>query len=304
MKPAIILSFLLLSFVNYSVGQNFQAVSDYVQNNNDSVRNPANDWKKNRVRLITYNIRYDNPEDGENAWDKRKDEVIALLKFHKADVFGLQEALYKQVTYIEDQIPSFNRVGVGRDNGRASGEYSPIFYNSRKYQLKNHGWFWLSRTPENPSKGWDAALPRICTYVLLEDYDRHKSFWVFNTHFDHKGEKARLKSARLILNKINELNEKDHPVILMGDFNFTPDSKPYSRIDNVFYDSKLVTIEPAYGPEGTYNGFDFSSPLDQRIDYIFVKGKTSVLKYGVLSDSKDQRYPSDHLPVFVEIGVR
>lgn len=256
------------------------------------------------IRLITYNIRYDNPRDGENAWDNRKEDVIALLKFHEADIFGLQEALYKQVTYIENQMPSFNRVGVGRSDGKAAGEYSPIFYNSRRFQLKDHGWFWLSETSEVPSKSWDAALPRICTYVLLEDYDKRKSFWVFNTHFDHKGDTARDESARLIMYKINELNKKDYPVVLMGDFNFTPDKKPYSRIDAAFFDSKKISIEPAYGPEGTYNGFDFNSPLDRRIDYIFVQGKVSVSRYGVLSDSKDRRYPSDHLPVLTEIKVR
>lgn len=256
------------------------------------------------VRLITYNIRYDNPDDGVNAWDNRKEDVIALLKFHKADVFGLQEALYHQVTYVEDHMAGFDRVGVGRDNGKASGEYSPIFYNSRRFQLKDHGWFWLSKTPEFPSKSWDAALPRICTYVLLEDYDKHKSFWVFNTHFDHKGAVARDEAARLIMYKINELNEKDWPVVFMGDLNFTPDSKPYSRIDAAFFDTKKISIEPAYGPEGTFNGFDFNSPLDRRIDYIFVRGKASVKKYGVLTDSKDQRYPSDHLPVFSEIELR
>ncbi len=256
------------------------------------------------ARLITYNIRYDNPEDGENAWDNRKEDVIALLKFHKADVFGLQEALYRQVTYVEDQMAGFDRVGVGRDNGKAAGEYAPIFYDSRRFQLKDHGWFWLSETPTYPSKSWDAALPRICTYVLLEDYKKHKSFWVFNTHFDHKGKQAREESARLIMYKIMELNKKDFPVVLMGDLNFTPDAKPYERIEAAFFDSKNISIEPAYGPEGTFNGFDFNSPLDQRIDYIFVHGKVSVKKYGVLSDSKEQRYPSDHLPVFTEIELR
>ncbi|MGQ8338179.1 endonuclease/exonuclease/phosphatase family protein [Sunxiuqinia sp. A32] len=256
------------------------------------------------VRLITYNIRYDNPMDGENNWNNRKEDVVALLKFHQVDVFGLQEALYNQVTYIEDQMPSFDRVGVGRDNGKAAGEYSPIFYNSRKYQLKSHGWFWLSTSPNVPSKSWDAALPRICTYVLLEDYDKHHSFWVFNTHFDHIGELARDESARLILYQIETLNEKGFPVFLMGDFNLTPETKPIARIEKAFFDSKKSTLSPAYGPEGTFNGFDFNSPLDQRIDYIFVQGKSSVLEYGVLTDSKNNRYPSDHLPVLVEATLR
>ena len=257
------------------------------------------------TRVMTYNIRYNNPDDGVNAWDNRKEDVVSLMKFHEAEVFGLQEALYKQVTYIEDQMAGFDRVGVGRDNGKASGEYAPIFYDSRRFQLKEHGWFWLSKSPEYPSKSWDAALPRICTYVLLEDYKKHKSFWVFNTHFDHKGEEARMESSRLILYKIFELNKKDYPVVLMGDLNFTPDKAPYTRIEAAFFDSKKVSLTGAKGPVGTYNGFDFNSPLKNRIDYIFVKGKMSATSYEVLKDSiGGNRYPSDHLPVLVDLEWR
>ena len=253
------------------------------------------------AKVITYNIRYNNAGDGINAWPNRKYQVTDLLRFHEADIIGLQEALYDQVTDISLQMPGFDQIGVGRDNGKAAGEYSPIFYNSRKYQLKDHGWFWLSETPNVPSMGWDAACKRICTYALLEDYDKRKSMWVFNTHFDHVGDEARINSAKLILQKIDSLNTKNDPVILMGDFNLTPDTKPIAQIETKLTDSKKVTAQVPYGPEGTFNGFDFNSELKERIDYIFVKGKIDVKKYGVLTDSNDRRYPSDHLPVLVEI---
>jgi endonuclease/exonuclease/phosphatase family metal-dependent hydrolase len=253
------------------------------------------------AKVVTYNIRLNTPDDGENAWPNRKHLVTNLLRFHEADIIGMQEVLYDQLTDISLQMPGFDQVGVGRENGKAGGEYSPIFYDSRKYQLKSHGWFWLSETPEKPSMGWDAAFKRICTYALFEDYDKRKNFWVFNTHFDHVGDEARINSARLILQKIDSLNTKDDPVILMGDFNLTPETKPIERIETQFFDSKKVSAQAPYGPEGTYNGFNFNSELKNRIDYIFVKGKLNVQKYGVLTDSYEKRYPSDHLPVLVEI---
>ncbi|WP_321285397.1 endonuclease/exonuclease/phosphatase family protein [uncultured Sunxiuqinia sp.] len=255
------------------------------------------------AKVVTYNIRYNNEGDGINAWPNRKFQVTDLLRFHEADIIGLQEALYGQVTDISLQMPGFDHVGVGRDDGKAGGEYSPIFYDSRKYQLKDHGWFWLSETPTYPSLGWDAACKRICTYALLENYDKRKSVWVFNTHFDHVGEIAQFNSVRIILQKIDRLNEKNYPVILMGDLNLTPNQKPIEIIETEFFDSKKVSEQVPYGPEGTFNGFDFNSELKRRIDYIFVKGKVDVKKYGVLTDSYEQRYPSDHLPVFVEIEL-
>lgn len=254
------------------------------------------------AKVVTYNIRYANEGDGVNAWSNRKLLVTDMLRFHEADIIGLQEALYEQVTDISLQLPGFDQIGVGREDGKAEGEYSPIFYNSRKYQLKDHGWFWLSETPEVPSMGWDAACKRICTYAWFEDYDKRKTFWVFNTHFDHVGDEARLNSARLILQKIDSLNTKNDPVILMGDFNLTPEAAPISRLETQFFDSKKVSAQAPYGPEGTYNAFDFNSELKNRIDYIFVKGKIEVLKYGVLTDSYEQRYPSDHLPVLIEVA--
>lgn len=255
------------------------------------------------ANVITYNIRYANEGDGVNAWSKRKIQVTDLLRFHEADIIGLQEALYEQVTDISLQLPGFDQIGVGREDGKARGEYSPIFYNSRKYQLKDHGWFWLSETPNVPSMGWDAACKRICTYALLEDYDKRKSVWVFNTHFDHVGDEARINSAQLILEKIDSLNTRNNPVILMGDFNLTPESAPIARLETQLADSKKVSAQAPYGPEGTYNGFNFNSELKNRIDYIFIKGKIEVMKYGVLTDSYEQRYPSDHLPVLVEVAL-
>ncbi|MEN6456594.1 MAG: endonuclease/exonuclease/phosphatase family protein, partial [Prolixibacteraceae bacterium] len=253
------------------------------------------------LKIITYNIRYNNPGDSLNAWPHRKDEVLKLIHTHAPDIFGLQEALLDQVNDIASKMPGFDWIGVGREDGVNRGEYAPIFYNSRKYQLKEQGCFWLSESPHIPSKSWDAALPRICTFVLLEDYDTRQNFWVFNTHMDHQGEKARHESARLILRKINELNEKKLPVILMGDFNALPDENTVKLIKRRLEDCKEFSLTTGEGPEGTFNGFDFNSPLTDRIDYIFVNKEVVVNKYVVLIDSNGERYPSDHLPVYAEL---
>ncbi len=255
------------------------------------------------IRVITYNIRFNNPDDGVNAWPNRSKQVAALLAFHQADVFGLQEALFGQIEDIQAQLPEMEWIGVARDDGEKSGEFSPLFYNAKKFEAVQKGWFWLSENPENPGLGWDAACNRICTWAILKELKGNQQYLILNTHFDHKGDLARIESAKLILQKIKEINKADLPVILTGDFNLTPEQEPIELISEELNDSKTTSNELPYGPSGTFNGFDFNSPLKERIDYIFVNNKIEVKQYGVLSDSKDQKYPSDHLPVFVNLVV-
>lgn len=254
------------------------------------------------LKIITYNVRVDIPQAGDLSWNARKTEVIELLQFYEADIFCLQEALLSQVNDIAAYMPGYDWVGVGRDNGVTLGEYTPIFYNSQKYQLKEQGWFWLSENPDSPGMGWDASYQRICTYVLLEDYDTHDNFWVFNTHLDNNGEVARRESAYLILDKIQELTKRKDPVVLTGDFNATPEMEPIKIILQSMDDSRDRSVLSPYGPEGTFNDFDIDSELDRRIDYIFVNKNIVVNKYGVIPDTYDRNYPSDHLPVYVEIS--
>ena len=255
------------------------------------------------LKIITYNIRFNNPEDGINSWSNRKDNVCGLLRFYDPDIFGLQEALYDQIQYIAAELKNYQWMGVGRDDGDKAGEFSPIFYDSTTLNVINKGWFWLSETPDVPGKGWDAACFRICTWALFSFKENGSQFLVFNTHFDHKGDIARSKSVELVLKQIAEINTDNLPVIFMGDLNLTPESEPVQRVKQVLNDAKETSRELPYGPEGTANGFDYNSPLDKRIDYIFVSGQIEVLKYAVLSDSKNRRYPSDHLPVFAKIRL-
>jgi endonuclease/exonuclease/phosphatase family metal-dependent hydrolase len=166
--------------------------------------------------------------------------------------------------------------------------------------MKNGG-FWLNEATDKPGLGWDAACNRVCTWIELKDIKTGASFIVFNTHFDHIGMKARTESAKLILSKIKELNTKNLPVILTGDFNLTPATEPVAVITGQLRDSKQISKKAPYGPEGTFNSFKFDAPMKERIDYVFVNNQVEVLRYGVLTDSKEQRYPSDHQPVLVDL---
>lgn len=255
-------------------------------------------------KMMSYNIRYDNPSDGENQWSKRKEFLSNQITFYEPDVFGIQEGLHHQVTYLDSTLAEYNFIGIGRDDAKTKGEYSAIFYKADKFQVLEQSTFWLSKTPNKISVGWDASMERICTYALFKDKVNGQQFWVFNTHFDHIGDKARLMSAKLIVKKIKQLNSKKVPVILMGDFNLKSTSKAITYLSEILNDSKTASKSSPFGPIGTFNGFHFSEPVTNRIDYIFVsKKEVEVNKYAVLSDSKNLKYPSDHLPVFIEIKI-
>ncbi|TBW28285.1 endonuclease/exonuclease/phosphatase family protein [Gramella sp. KN1008] len=251
-----------------------------------------------QVNLMTYNIKYANENDGENSWSKRKDFITSQLKFYEPDILGVQEAVLSQLDHFTSELDGYDYLGTGRDGGE-NGEFSAILYKTDKFEVLISGTFWLAKDVTKPSKGWDAAFPRICTYALFEDQGSGKKFWVFNTHFDHRGKKARLESAKLILTKMEEINTAGLPAILMGDLNLESNTKAIRLITDELRDSRKIAKKVAFGSEGTFNGYKFHEPVTRRIDYIFVNYKVEVLKYGVLTDSKDQKYPSDHFPVLI-----
>jgi endonuclease/exonuclease/phosphatase family metal-dependent hydrolase len=257
-------------------------------------RKPAN-----YINVMSFNIRYNNTNDGVNAWPNRKDNVKALVKFHDADILCVQEALALQVDQLSENT-NYERVGVGRNDGKREGEFTAIYFDKDRFKKKDGGTFWLSETPDVPSKGWDAAIVRICTWVKLHDKWNKKDFIVFNTHYDHVGVQARIEAAKLIKKKIMEI-APTLPVILTGDLNVTPETEAIATLKTFLTDTKETSIEPAYGPEGTFNGFKFNAKLQDRIDYIFINKGFKVQKYASLTDSKDQKYPSDHLPIMARL---
>ena len=257
------------------------------------------------LKVITYNIRLNIESDGENAWPLRQDYLTSQIQFYEPDIFGIQEATLNQVVDISTMLSQYNQVGIGR-KGEGKGESSNIFFKKDRFLLEETNTFWLSETPDIISKGWDAAFNRVCTYALFKDKKTKKNLWVFNTHLDHIGEVARTKGIELILSKITELNTQNYPVIFMGDFNSEPASERIIALKKVMNDTRDISEEKPFGPSGTFNGFKYSEPVMRMIDYVFVSknNKLKVKKFAVLSDSRDLKYPSDHLPVFVKLSYK
>lgn len=257
------------------------------------------------LKVMSYNIRLDLKSDKENQWSNRKEYLTDQIKFYNPDFLGVQEVLPNQMIYIDSILISHEFIGKGRDDGQSKGEHSAIFYNSEKFKLLQENTFWLSETPEKPSKGWDAAYNRICTYGLFQNKITKKKIWVFNTHFDHVGNLARSESAKLILARIKQINTKNLPVILTGDFNLESETLPLKLIKEELDDAQKVCKGVVFGPEGTFNAFEFTKPINLRIDYIFInRNKMEVTKFATLSDSKNCRFPSDHFPIYAEINFK
>jgi len=256
------------------------------------------------LKLMTYNIRLDNRNDAENSWDNRKTFLTEQIKFHEPDIFGVQEALNNQIEFLSQQFSDFEYIGVGREDGKNEGEFSALFYNKNRFKLLGHSTFWLSETPDTPSKGWDAAYKRVCTYGCFYDQLQNKNIWVFNTHFDHIGTKARKNSVDLIIQKISDLTKNNESVVLMGDLNMEASTEGIKMIETKFSDSYNVT-ELKFGESGTFNDFKYNQKSNQRIDYIFVKNESlKVKKYAVLNNSYQLKFPSDHFPVIVEVSYK
>lgn len=257
------------------------------------------------LKIMTYNIRLDLDADGENSWTNRKEYFCSQIQFYAPDILGIQEAKPNQVLDINNCLSLYSTIGIGRE-GIGKGESSNIYYKKDRFKLLEEKTFWLSETPNEVSKGWDAAFNRVCTYALFKDTFTHQQFWVFNTHLDHIGEEARTNGILLILSKIKEVNIKEYPVVFMGDFNSEPESDRIIHLKKIMQDAQSVSVEKPFGPSGTFNNFEHNKPVTKLIDYIFLSKnkKIKVLKYAVLSDSKDLKYPSDHLPVYVEIIIK
>lgn len=261
------------------------------------------------IRVISYNIRYDNPDDGINRWDNRKERVAGLIQFYHPDLLGIQEGLPHQVAYLEEQLSGYARVGIGRNGPDEGGEYSAVFYDTTRFEPLDTGTFWLSTEPSRPEAGWDAALPRIVTWIGLMEQTSGEVLYLFNTHFDHRGVRARQESAKLILRKIDEIAGK-HRVILTGDFNATPDSEPYRTLTSGdLKDGFYATHQPHTGPLVTFPNLETpfylpdSTGMGKRIDYIFTNSGFTVARHAISGSYRDGRFPSDHLPVVADLLI-
>lgn len=259
------------------------------------------------LNVMSFNIRYNTSRDSLDAWPYRKDHVASQILFHEAHIIGVQEALHDQMQDLQERLKGFKYAGVGRDDGREKGEYSAIFYDTDRLEAVQTNTFWLSQTPEQPgSKGWDAQITRIVTWVKFRDLLTKKEFFAFNTHFDHIGKEARRESAKLLLQKVKEI-AGNTPAVITGDFNAMPADDPIRVILDPgnplrFTDSRAVSQTPHYGPAGTFNGFGKGERDDQPIDYIFLKGNWKVKKHATLSQTWNGRFASDHFAVYATLS--
>lgn len=278
--------------------------------------------------LATYNIRNANSSDSlqGNIWSNRCNAITDIVRFHEFDIFGTQEGLRHQLERMKEQLPGYEYIGVGRDDGKTDGEHSAIFYNTNKFDLIDSGNFWLSQTPDRPSKGWDAACIRICTWGKFRHKMSGKEFLYFNLHADHVGKQARIESVKLIERKISEFGE-NLPTFLSGDFNVDQNNECYAKLlsDGIFTDAHNAA-EFVYEPNGTFNDWKPNGFTKSRIDHIFITNGIKVKKYGILTDTyrtlsnkEDElkvadgyeadvfpaecRMPSDHFPVLTTVQL-
>lgn len=258
------------------------------------------------VTIMTFNIRLDAPSDSLNNWKYRKDIAARIVLDNDVDILGTQEVLNNQLNDLKERLPQYNAIGVGREDGKDKGEYAAIFYKTDRFKEIESGNFWLSETPHAAgSKGWDAACERVATWAILEETATHRQLFVMNTHLDHVGQTARKQSINLLLDKMRQLH-KGLPIVIMGDFNATPESDIISGMSegDILVDSRRIAKQTT-GTEWTFHDFG-RLPIEERelLDYIFVSKNVEIVKYSVLSDTFSGVYVSDHKPVLIKATIK
>lgn len=261
------------------------------------------------IKVMSFNIRYDNPRDGINTWYNRKEIAVAAILDNNVDIVGMQEVLLSQQTYLEQNLADYDFYAVGRDDGKTKGEMGSIFYQRERFEPLDKSTFWLSETPEVVgSKGWNAVLPRIVSWVKFRDLNNDEEFFFFNTHFSHVGDEARANSASLLVEQVVNI-AGSNPVIISGDFNCTNESKPYAIITDInnglptLYDTHYISEAEHFGGLNSINGFG-KSRREAIIDYLFCSDDFEVATHGILAIKKDSVYISDHFPVFAELKFK
>ena len=256
-----------------------------------------NDQKE--LKVMSYNIRMGIAKDGTNSWEFRCPATIAMLNAQKPDVFGVQEAFEFQIRFIEEYCRDYKSVGVGRDDGKKKGEYMSIFWNKKTVSLLKWGTFWLSETPDKPSKGWDAHCRRTATWALMKDKKTGKKFYFVNTHLDHKGKEAQKNGLKLIVDRIESINPQGYPMILTGDFNIKPNNPALVDLDARMLSARKIAADT--DSHNTFNGWSVK-PTDSVIDYIYISGFSSCPQYKTVTEKYAERpFVSDHYPIFARV---
>lgn len=257
------------------------------------------------LRTLTFNLRVDRGNRDSHPWPTRRSGVKQIIRRYDAHVVGVQEGLPGMLADLDEGLDEYGWFGAPRDGN--NGEHCAIFVRTADVAVDSHDTFWLSETPTVPgSQSWDAAMPRVVTWGHLSGADWPRPLFVFNTHFDHEGERARRRSAALLLNRVEEIAGAD-PSVVLGDLNAIPGSAPYEILTDRTHkyplrDAFTESRAPHRGPVTTFHDFDVDFSHGMRIDYIFVRGSLVVRRHTTLTDRSDDRFPSDHFPVFAEIA--
>jgi endonuclease/exonuclease/phosphatase family metal-dependent hydrolase len=262
----------------------------------------SNESKKDVIKVMTINVRNDNPGDSLNAWPNRASLVCSFIIYEKPDILGMQEVLSHQYEFLDSVLTDYSSIGVGRDDGARAGEMNPVFFKKERFDMVRTITFWLSETPEIPgSMGWGASLPRIVTWMELVDKNSHEHFFYFNTHFAHDSDSARIMSSKILLKEVKNI-AGEFPFIITGDFNMLPASRGYTILTGpaesvpLLKDSYTISEKRPLGPAYTFNGFS-DKPGAGRIDYIFVRSGMKVLDHSTVTKKVKGIYISDHWPV-------
>lgn len=256
--------------------------------------------KPTEIKVISYNIRMNTKADGDNCWDNRKHASINMINEEKPTIFGLQEALPEQVQYLAENLPQYGHIGVGRDDGKTQGEHMAIFYLKNEIELLDGGTFWLSETPNEPSKGWDAACFRTCTWTKLKMRSNGKVFAYLNTHLDHVGKVSQKEGLSLIVKRAKEIVANDMPIFLTADFNSVTSKPIFEPVKAFMQDAREAAFETDRRATINFYKPGNEDKAEWIIDHIFFRG-AKAKKFRVLRD-KDYGAPyiSDHYPVVLE----
>lgn len=260
---------------------------------------------RNALAVMSFNIRLDAASDSMNNWKYRKDDVCRMIGYYAPDLLGMQEVCVNQMENLKLGLPGYTALGVGRDDGKQGGEFSPVFFKTSRFKLISHGDFALSECPEVFGvRGWDATYNRIATWAVLRDKASGRKLLCLNTHLDSDGRVARRESARLILRKIKEIAQ-GMEVIVTGDFNGTPYEEPVLIMEQGGMRNSVKASPVVYGPTWSYHDF-CRIPVKERplFDYVFVTPGIKVCRYRVIGDKPDDGFLSDHCPVIVDLTLK
>ena len=251
--------------------------------------------QKDTVTVISFNIRYNNPDDGDNIWENRRASVVNMAKMEQPGFLCVQEAYFVQLEYLLQNLPEYDYIGLGRDDGKQGGEHMAILYSKDRFEVVEHGDFWLSETPDVCSRGWDAVCHRIVTWGCFLDKLTGKQLYCFNTHLDHVGEVARRESVKLIVQRIKEIaKDKKAAIYLTGDFNSDINSDIFNPLKKMMKQARKDA--PVTDNKGTYNGWGSAANIFV-IDHIFYKNSKPVLFKTLDGDKYGRALISDHYPI-------